>query len=204
MITAAAASAQSAFGLPRGAESEIKTIVQTGLCPGYSDRHRILPGAEPSPLSKFRLEKNIELPPCQRLPSAGIGALAGQGSQIVSHFELSPQLWLTTKLHLLAKTGLTVATPGLKSGVVAGSSSPTGSRAPIQGEVSQSLQFDRTVWLTASPNWRWFQGIECNTIADLNNDGKPDFAIGGGRGIRFGRGRATSCLPPQDARFSVL
>jgi hypothetical protein len=37
MITSAAASAQSALSLLCAAESEIKTIVQTGLCPGYSD-----------------------------------------------------------------------------------------------------------------------------------------------------------------------
>lgn len=81
MITSAAASAQSAFGLLCAAESEIKTIVQTGLCPGYSDRHRILPGAEPSPLSEIRLEKNIKLPLRQLLPLVKHRALAGQRSQ---------------------------------------------------------------------------------------------------------------------------
>src|SRR6266849_275634 len=49
MITSAPASAQSAFSLLCAAESEIKTIVQTGLCPGYRDPHKILHGAEPSP-----------------------------------------------------------------------------------------------------------------------------------------------------------
>src|ERR1700675_3067306 len=49
MITSAPASAQSPVSLLCVAEREIKTIVQTGLCPGYRDRHKILPRAEPSP-----------------------------------------------------------------------------------------------------------------------------------------------------------
>src|ERR1700722_5028671 len=49
MITSAPASAQSAFSWLGVAEREIKTIVPMGLFPGYRDRHKILPGAEPSP-----------------------------------------------------------------------------------------------------------------------------------------------------------
>src|SRR5260370_42492205 len=60
MIASAPASAQSAFSLRCAAESGIKTIVQMGLCPGCSDRPKILPRAEPSPLSKALLEKHIE------------------------------------------------------------------------------------------------------------------------------------------------
>jgi hypothetical protein len=49
MIASAPASAQSPFSLRWVAGNEIKIIVQMGLCPGYSDRQKILPGAEPSP-----------------------------------------------------------------------------------------------------------------------------------------------------------
>src|SRR5712691_371440 len=61
MIPSALASAQSAFSLLCAAESGIKTIVQMGLCPGCSDRPKILPRAEPSPLSKISPEKEYRI-----------------------------------------------------------------------------------------------------------------------------------------------
>src|SRR5713101_494730 len=60
-ITSALPSAQSVFSLLCAAESGIKTIVQKRLCPGYSDRRKILPRAEPSPLSKISPGKEYRI-----------------------------------------------------------------------------------------------------------------------------------------------
>src|SRR6202521_4516917 len=60
-ITSALPSAQSIFSLLCAAESGIKTIVQKRLCPGYSDRRKIFPRAEPSPLSKISPGKEYRI-----------------------------------------------------------------------------------------------------------------------------------------------
>src|ERR1700674_4642866 len=61
MITPALRSPQPIFSLLCAAESGIKTIVQKRLCPGYSDRRKIFPRAEPSPLSKISPGKEYRI-----------------------------------------------------------------------------------------------------------------------------------------------
>ena len=110
MITSALASAQSAFNLLCAAESGIKTIVQMGLCPGYSDRHKILPRAEPSPLSKISPGKEYRIlrrasylhqPPSIGRLSSGTQAFAREllSYRVIVHAETHPtaQYWSTSK-----------------------------------------------------------------------------------------------------------
>src|SRR5579862_5245042 len=95
MITSAPASAQSAFSWLGVAEREIKTIVPIEPFPGYCDRHKILPGAEPSP---------FQSPPCQLLPPAGTMDWPVKGPEYSN--VRTPRIMLTAPgTRRIAKTG---------------------------------------------------------------------------------------------------